>query len=390
MNIAKKIFNLPFFVLFLFVFIFAFGDFINIVIKTQLYAISLLIKDLIVFILPFIIFSFVASGLMSLRGESAKVILILVPLVCLSNFIGFWMSYICAGPLLQSGVIKMSKLQSSVCLTEAWNIQITPIIKNDIALIIGAIAGILGNITKSTLFTQCITVFTNIANFILKKLICPALPLFVCGFIVKMQYEGSLTIITREYSQLLAIVAILTYGYMFSLLVCLSNFSISAAFTKFKNILQGIIVGLCSMSSAAAIPVTIAGSEKNLKDKNIAHFVIPATANMHLLGDCFAIPIIGLAIMLSFGVGLPSISHYFVFSLYGVLAKFAAAGIPGGSAVIFAPIFEQIFGFDKTMVTALTAIYMLFDPIATSSNVFGHGVFAILFEKIYKLFAKHK
>ena len=47
-------------------------------------------------------------------------------------------------------------------------------------------------------------------------------------------------------------------------------------------------------------------------------------------------------------------------SLYGVMAKFAAAGIPGG-----------------------------FNTIATSSNVFGHGMFAILFEKVYtKIFRK--
>jgi Na+/H+-dicarboxylate symporter len=88
--------------------------------------------------------------------------------------------------------------------------------------------------------------------------------------------------------------------------------------------------------------------------------------------------------MVSFGYGLPSFGKYLVFSLYGVAAKFAAAGIPGGSALIFVPIFESIFGFSAPMLTAVTAIYVLFDPIATSSNVFGHGMFAILFEKVYK------
>ena len=109
---------------------------------------------------------------------------------------------------------------------------------------------------------------------------------------------------------------------------------------------------------------------------------------MHLLGDCFAIPIIGLALMVSFGYGLPTLWQYFTFTLYGVAAKFAAAGIPGGSALIFVPIFESIFGFSPEMLTAITAIYVLFDPIATSSNVFGHGMFAILFEKVYNKFFK--
>ena len=94
--------------------------------------------------------------------------------------------------------------------------------------------------------------------------------------------------------------------------------------------------------------------------------------------------------MVSFGYELPSMSQYFVFTLYGVVAKFAAAGIPGGSALIFVPIFENSFEFSAPMLTAITAIYVLFDPIATSSNVFGHGMFAILFEKIYKKIFERK
>jgi Na+/H+-dicarboxylate symporter len=196
-----------------------------------------------------------------------------------------------------------------------------------------------------------------------------------------MQHEDSLTIVIKDYSKLLVLVTILTYGYMFLGIFILTGRKIATAIEKFKNLLPGILIGFFGMSSAAAIPATIDGCKKNLKKEHIANFVVPAAANMHLLGDCFALPIIGLAIMVSFGYDLPSIQNFFVFSIYGVAAKFAAAGIPGGSAIIFAPLFESIFGFSGPMVTAVTAIYILFDPIATSANVFGHGMFAILFEK---------
>jgi Na+/H+-dicarboxylate symporter len=242
---------------------------------------------------------------------------------------------------------------------------------------------------KSSIVERFSTKLNIIANFALKKAICPVLPLFVLGFIVKMQYEKSLYLIIKEYSLLLLIVTFLAYGYMFTMMFFLSNRNIKDALGKFKNLLPGVLIGLLSMSSAAAIPSTIEGSEKNLKNKHIASFIVPATANMHLLGDCFAIPIIGLALMVSFKYGLPSPSEYLIFTLYGVVAKFAAAGIPGGSALIFLPIFEDVFGFSAPMLTAITAVYMLFDPIATSSNVFGHGMFATLFEKVYtKVFKK--
>ncbi len=386
----KRFINLPFFVLILFISTLCFGKYIDNSIKSNLYAISLLLKDLIVFVLPVIIFSFVFNGVLSLKNESIKVILILVPLVCLSNFSGFWISYIFATPILKTGIISISELKTSSPLIPAWTCDIAPLIKNDIALISGVVLGIIGNFTKLELLDKISSKLNTFANFILKKMICPILPIFVLGFIIKMQYEGTLLLVIKEYALLLCLVAILAYGYMFSIMFFLSGRDLKKTFQKFRNLVPSVLIGLFSMSSAAAIPTTIEGSEKNLENKNIAKFIIPTTANMHLLGDCFAIPIIGLALMVSFGYELPSISQYFVFTLYGVVAKFAAAGIPGGSALIFVPIFENLFGFSAPMLTAITAIYVLFDPIATSSNVFGHGMFAILFERVYKKIFERK
>lgn len=390
MHFIKKFLNLPFFILGLFILTFLFGDNLDETVKSNIYAISLFLKEIIVFALPLIIFSFVMNGILSLKDESFKIILILVPMVCLSNFTGFWTAYIFANPLLQAGIVKISQLESGEVLKEAWTIHIPQLVRNDFAMIAGVLTGIIGGFFKINFIKKISGFLFETANFILRKLICPILPLFVLGFIVKMQYEGTLSLIMREYALLLAIVALLAYGYMFAVMFLASSRNLKETLRKFKNLLPGVLIGLCSMSSAAAIPSTIQGSEKNLQYPNIARFIVPATANMHLLGDCFAIPIIGLALMVSFGYQLPSFSEYFVFSMYGVMAKFAAAGIPGGSALIFVPIFENVFGFNSTMLTAITAVYVLFDPIATSSNVFGHGMFAIIFEKIYKRIFKNQ
>ncbi len=387
-TICGKLLNLPFLVLMLFLSVLLFGDSVCLPIKSQAYAISLLLKDVIVFILPLIIFSFVLNGILSLKNESIKVVLCLIPLVCLSNFAGFWISYIFTSPILKTGIVTISKLAPQNSLIPAWHIELIPLIKNDIALVSAVVIGIVGNFIKTNMLDRISLLLNNIANIVLKKVICPVLPMFVLGFIIKMQYEGTLTLIIREYAMLLGIVAILAYGYMFTLMFFLSEQNLKKTLQKFKNLLPSVLIGLFSMSSAAAIPTTIEGSQKNLQNKDLATFVVPATANMHLLGDCFAIPIIGLALMISFGYGFPNMGQYFIFTIYGVMAKFAAAGIPGGSALIFVPIFENIFGFTPEMLTAITAIYVLFDPIATSSNVFGHGMFTILFEKVYTKFFK--
>jgi Na+/H+-dicarboxylate symporter len=354
-----------------------------------LLAASLFLKDLIIFILPVLIFSFVLGGILNFKNESIKIILIVVPLVCVSNFIGFWISYIFTAPVLETGIVAISKLESQNALCPAWSLKIPSLVKNDMALLMGAAMGILGTFLKIDCVNKVSEKLNVVANFILKKVICPVLPLFITGFIIKMQHEGTLNLMIKDYALFLGIYGIIAYGYMFVLLFFLSNRNVSSAAERFKNLIPSILTGLFTTSSAAAIPVTIEGSEKNLKNKNLARFIIPTTANMHLLGDCIAIPTIGLALMVSFGYGIPTIGQYFIFTLYGVVTKFAGAGIPGGSALVFLPVLESVFGFSAPMLTALTAVYIIFDPIATSANVFGHGIFAMLFEKVCgKVFRK--
>lgn len=381
-------YSLPFVLISMIVIIALFGQLLPLDIKAFALSISLLCKELIIFLLPFIIFSFVLSGLTALQSESFKLVAILLPLVCLSNFAGLWVSYLVSSPILTSSSLHISKLQPTNVLEPKFIIHLPTIIKNDWALFSAIFLAFLNNFIKSNKLILFGKQASIVANFILKKIICPILPFFVLGFIIKMQYEQTLTLVVREYSLILLLVAILAYGYMAAVLFLLSGNNCKLAFNKFQTLVPSVLVGLFSMSSAAAIPTTIAASEKNLKNSKLANFVVPASANMHLLGDCFAIPIIACALMVSFGYNYPTPIEYLIFSCKGVIAKFAAAAIPGGSALIFAPILMDTFNFSSEMITVFTTIYLLFDPVATSTNVFGHGVFAILFEKVFNLFKR--
>jgi Na+/H+-dicarboxylate symporter len=149
-----------------------------------------------------------------------------------------------------------------------------------------------------------------------------------------------------------------------------------------KNILPAAATGFGAMSSAAAMPLTILGAEKNAKDKSLAASFIPATVNIHLIGDCFAIPIFAFAILKSFGLPEPSLSSYLIFASYFVLAKFSVAAVPGGGILVMLPILEAYLGFNTEMLTLITALYLLFDPVITAANILGNGAFALILEKL--------
>jgi len=128
--------------------------------------------------------------------------------------------------------------------------------------------------------------------------------------------------------------------------------------------------------------------EKTTKNKEKTNFVEPSTVNFHLVGDCIAIPIFAMAIMVSFGYAVPSITDYAMFVLFFVIAKFGVAAIPGGGILVMWPVLANQLGFTSDMLSFIHALYVMFDCIITSVNVMGNGAFAMLFTKAYKQTAK--
>ena len=48
------------------------------------------------------------------------------------------------------------------------------------------------------------------------------------------------------------------------------------------------------------------------------------------------------------------------------------------------PILETYLGFDASMLSLITALYILFDPVITCANVLGNGGFAMGIDKLFK------
>ena len=141
--------------------------------------------------------------------------------MCLSNFAGFWFSYTAASPILTQSVLSVSKLTPNKLLSPSFEFSLPNIIKNDYALLGAICIAFVNNFIKSKLINNLGMKASICANFLLKKIICPILPVFVLGFIIKMQHEGTLTLIVKEYSLVIMLAGILTYGYIATLLLLL-------------------------------------------------------------------------------------------------------------------------------------------------------------------------
>ncbi len=197
-----------------------------------------------------------------------------------------------------------------------------------------------------------------------------------------MAHDQLLITLLHDYALIFLLTASALLLYISFIYFVANNFQVRKALQAMKNMLPAAIAGFGSMSSAAALPLTLLASEKNCRSKDVARSVIPATVNIHLIGDCFAIPIFAFAVMKSFGVVEPSFLSYLIFALYFVLAKFSVAAVPGGGVLVMLPILEKYLGFNGEMLSLITALYILFDPVITTANVLGNGGFSITMDRL--------
>lgn len=338
---------------------------------------SILTKSAIFSVLPVIIFSLLLRAILNV---SKGFIVFIFASICVSNFISTWISYISSKFVYSLNLSCIAKFKAQT-LEPLFNIQIPSLVDNDKVMIAALIVGIIGKIFHKNLTQNLSLLISKITEHLL-KIILYIMPLFIIGSIVKLRVEGLLFIIIKDYYLIFLTTCLSTFTYIIILYLIESRFSFKEFIISVKNIFPAWLSALSTMSSAATMPLTINLASKNTKNPEIVKAIIPATVNVHLVGDCFAIPIFAFAILKSFGVIEPNLFSYLMFSIYFVWAKFSVAAIPGGGIIVMIPVLEEHLGLSGDMLPLITTLYILFDPVITSANVMGNGVFARILSKI--------
>ena len=371
--------KMPFLLLAILIGIFFLGHFIPAQSQSFLFAVSNTIKEILIFVLPLIIFCLLFKTAVTLAKQASKLIVFILLAVCLSNFISTMLSYQ-VGLLVYQFDIALNLPDPTQSLNAAWNFVLPKLNLNQYAMFSGIILGILGGMAQPKISHKIAGLFDKYVHLFLKGFIY-ILPVFILGFAIKLTHDGLMAEIVQHYRKIFIVIAVAQFSYILFIYLLANNFRLKKWLNSVRYMLSATISGFSTMSSAASMPLTILATERNTQNPDLAKSVIPATVNIHLIGDCFAIPILAFAILKSFGLDEPSLVQYVVFALYFVLAKFSVAAVPGGGIYVMLPILEQQLGFSGQMSTIITALYILFDPVITSANVLGNGGFAMLIDR---------
>lgn len=342
-------------------------------------------KEVLLFILPAIVFFLVFASFSQLSGGFMIFTGLLISLVCISNFTALMIAYP-VGIFTQDFIVTTRIVEGqSQGLAPYFTMHLPKICDNSTALIFGVICGIYASTKDHKLLKNIAAKGSILMNLFLCRVFTPVLPIFILGFILKAQHDGLLNILFKNFVPLLSVIITLYVGYIGFLYILVKGFRVHKALTALRNILPATIIGFSSMSSAAAMPVLIDGASRNSKDKELPKRIVPFITNTHMMGDALAIPLMAMSLYIVEYGQMPSADKYLIFAIGYVLAKFASAGIPGGTILIMTPVLESKLGFTSEMSSIILTTYLLFDPFCTMGSIFGNGAFSLAFEKLKNL-----
>ena len=266
-------------------------------------------------------------------------------------------------------------------LTPYFVVAMPPLMDVMTALLLSFTIGLGLSYIEGTALKDGFTDFKEIITMLIEAVIIPLLPLHIFGIFLNMTVSGQVAGIIAMFLKVILVIFVL------HVLLLLMQFSLAGSVSHknplrlLRNMLPAYATALGTQSSAATIPVTLAQAIKNGVRQNIAIFVIPLCATIHLAGSTMKIVACAMAILLMSGEPI-TLTSFAGFILMLGITMVAAPGVPGGAIMAALGLLQSMLGFNETLQALMIALYIAMDSFGTACNVTGDGAIAILVDKI--------
>lgn len=190
--------------------------------------------------------------------------------------------------------------------------------------------------------------FQEIIVRMISAVILPLLPLYIFGIFLNMTHSG------QVFSILMVFIKIIGVIFVLHVFLLIFQYCIAALFVQrnpFKlltRMLPAYFTALGTQSSAATIPVTLEQTKKNGVSADIAGFVIPLCATIHLSGSTLKIVACALALMNNARYALRFFPLFSGFIFMLGITMIAAPGVPGGAIMASLGILQSMLGFNES------------------------------------------
>jgi len=333
------------------------------------------------FIIPLLILGLVAPGIADLGKGAGRLLLITALLAYgFTLFSGFFTYFTCdlSYPWLLNTSDKLSAVaDNTVALQPYFTVEMPAVMGVMSALILAFTLGLGMSVIDGNRLKSVMDDFKDIIN----QVIIPVLPLYIFGIFLNMTNSGQVAGVMNVFLKIIVVIFVMTVVLLFIQFFIAGMVGKKNPLRLFRNMLPAYMTALGTQSSAATIPVTLEQTIRNGVRPDLAGFVIPLCATIHLSGSTMKIVACSMAIMLMSGMEI-NFAQFAGFIMMLGIAMVAAPGVPGGAIMAALGLLQSMLGFDETAQGLMIALYIAMDSFGTATNVTGDGAIAVIVDRI--------
>ena len=339
------------------------------------------------FVIPLIIIGFVVPGIADLGTGAGKTLAITALVAYLSTIIAGSVAYFVDSAtfpaFLEVGSIVLDNAQNAeeTMVAGLFTIEMPAIMGVMSALILSFTLGLGIAVTNAERLKGIFNEFQAIISKVIASIIIPLLPFHVFGIFSNLAFSGTVFEIMSVFIKVFGIILLLHIGILVLQYVIAGAASKQNPFVLLKNMIPAYFTALGTQSSAATIPVTLEQTKKNGVRNEVADFVVPLCATIHLSGSTITLTSCAIAIMMLNGMEVTFMAILPFVLMLGV-TMVAAPGVPGGAVMAALGVLETMLHFNPMMLNLMIALYIAQDSFGTACNVTGDGAIAVLINKI--------
>lgn len=344
-----------------------------------------LFSEFLGFLIPLIIVGLVTPAIADIGKGAGKMLLVTAMLAYGATIFSGFLTYGVGEslfPSLISDDLKLTQISQADGVKPYFTVAIPASLNVMTSLVMAFTFGLgiahLGAQSLKNVFSE----FRDIITMTIQAVVLPLLPIYIFGIFFNMTFSGEVFKVLSVFVKIIGVIFIMHIFLLILQYTIASIFVHKNPLRMLGRMMPAYFTALGTQSSAATIPVTMRQTILNGVHKDIAGFVIPLCATIHLSGSTMKIVACALALMMMQGMAYDFQMIAGFIMMLGI-TMVAAPGVPGGAIMAALGILSSMLGFDQQALALMIALYIAMDSFGTACNVTGDGALALIVDKCF-------
>ncbi len=344
-----------------------------------------LFSEFLGFLIPLIIVGLVTPAIADIGKGAGKMLLVTAMLAYGATIFSGFLTYGVGEslfPSLISDDLKLTQISQADGVKPYFTVAIPASLNVMTSLVMAFTFGLgiahLGTQSLKNVFSE----FRDIITMTIQAVVLPLLPIYIFGIFFNMTFSGEVFKVLSVFVKIIGVIFIMHIFLLILQYTIASIFVHKNPLRMLGRMMPAYFTALGTQSSAATIPVTMRQTILNGVHKDIAGFVIPLCATIHLSGSTMKIVACALALMMMQGMAYDFQMIAGFIMMLGI-TMVAAPGVPGGAIMAALGILSSMLGFDQQALALMIALYIAMDSFGTACNVTGDGALALIVDKCF-------